>query len=464
MNSFVRLLPALRKVVLACLVVGLLGTAAWWVRHRQTSALQGFSFRTDTAAQGNLTATVSATGTVVPEEVIDVGAQVVGQIKEFGRDLDDSRKKIDYRSRVEEGTVLAKIDDALYAPDVDAARADLAVAEAEVLRCACDVDSARSRLYQTERDYERARKLSPGGSLAQADYDNFQNLYLTAKAAMPAAEAVLRKAQRAVDQKREALKKAEKNLGYCTIRSPVQGVIIDRRVNIGQTVVSSLNAPSLFLIAKDLRRMQVWASVNEADVGAIYRGQAVTFTVDARPNEVFTGQVYQVRYNANSTQNVVTYTVVVNCENVADDKDPDSFKLLPYLTANVQFQVDQRTDVLLVPNAALRWSPKPPMVAQEYRTGFEQAAAQKALRDEGKGNPAAAADRHARGTVWVEEGGFVKPVQVRTGLTDGSMTAVAAVLEGALTPGTPLVTGVNQAGPGGNVNPFAPKFFGNKAQ
>jgi HlyD family secretion protein len=462
MNSFVRLSSPLRKAVLAGLVVGLLGGASWWARQRQTSGAPGFSFRTEKAVRGNLTASVSATGTVVPEEVIDVGAQVVGQIKEFGPDLDDSRKKIDYRSRVEEGTVLARIDDALYAPDVDAARADLAVAEAEVRRAACDVDSARAKLYQARRDYERARELCPTGSLARADYDASQNLYLTAKAAAPAAEAVLRKARGAVDQKREALKKAEKNLGYCTIRSPVKGVIIDRRVNVGQTVVSSLNAPSLFLIAKDLKRMQVWAAVNEADVGAIFRGQAVTFTVDARPNEVFPGQVYQVRYNATSTQNVVTYTVVVNCANVPDDRDPDSFTLLPYLTANVQFQVDRRTDVLLVPNAALRWAPKPPMVAAEYRTGFEQAAAREAPGDEGKGGRAAADDRHARGMVWVEEGGFVKPVRVHTGLTDGSMTAVAAVLEGALAPGTPLVTGVNQAQPGGNVNPFAPKFFGNK--
>jgi HlyD family secretion protein len=464
MNSFVRLLSALRKVVLACLAAGLLGGAAWGVWHRQASGSRGFSFRTDKAVQGNLTATVNATGTVVPEEVIDVGAQVAGQIKEFGRDLDGSRKTIDYRSRVEEGTVLAKIDDALFAPDVDAARADLALAEAEVHRSQCDVDSARAKLYQTERDYERARRLRSSGMLAPVDYDTAQNLYLTAKAAAPAAEAILLKAQRAVDQKREALKKAEKNLSFCTIRSPVRGVIIDRRVNIGQTVVSSLNAPSLFLIAKDLRRMQVWASVNEADVGAVHRGQAVTFTADARPGEVFTGQVYQVRYNANSTQNVVTYTVVVNTENVPDDKDPESYKLLPYLTANLQFQIDERTDALLVPNAALRWSPKLPMVAGEYRPGFEQAARQKALRDEGKGNQAAA-DRHARGTVWFEEGGFVKPVRVRTGPTDGSMTEVVAVLEGALTAGTPLVTGINQPRPGGNVNPFfAPKVFGNKSQ
>ena len=144
---------------------------------------------------------------------------------------------------------------------------------------------------------------------------------------------------------------ARTNLGYTTIKSPVRGVIIDRRVNIGQTVVASLNAPSLFLIAKDLRRMQVWASVNEADIGHIRLDMPVRFTVDAYAGETFHGKVTQIRMNATMTQNVVTYTVVVTTDN-------SNGKLLPYLTANVQFEMDQRSDVLLVPNAALRWKPQ----------------------------------------------------------------------------------------------------------
>src|SRR5262249_12654673 len=148
------------------------------------------------------------------------------------------------------------------------------------------------------------------------------------------------------------LREAQVNLGYTQIRSPVDGVIVDRRVNVGQTVVAGLNAPSLFLIAKDLTKLQVWASVNEADIGNIHAGQSVRFTVDAYPKETFVGQVAQIRLNASMTQNVVTYTVVISTDN-------SQGKLLPYMTANLQFEVDRRHDVLLVPNAALRWKPQP---------------------------------------------------------------------------------------------------------
>jgi HlyD family secretion protein len=158
---------------------------------------------------------------------------------------------------------------------------------------------------------------------------------LQAKAGLAQAEAVLRRAQR--------------NLGYCTITSPVKGVIIDRRVNIGQTVVASLNAPSLFLIAKDLTRMQVWVAVNEADIGKIRPGQPVTFTVDAFQGETFRGEVGKIRLNASMTQNVVTYTVEIITDNA-------SGRLLPYLTANVQFELSRASYVLMVPNAALRWT------------------------------------------------------------------------------------------------------------
>src|SRR5208337_2698142 len=148
-------------------------------------------------------------------------------------------------------------------------------------------------------------------------------------------------AQKAVDQAQATLKKAQDNLSYCTIISPVKGVIIDRRVNIGQTVVSSLNTPSLFLIAKDLNRLQVWVSVNEADIGRIHPGQPATFTVDAYPGEVFPGEVGKVRLNATMTQNVVTYTVEINTDNSGG-------KLLPYLTANVNFLAGEATNALLV--------------------------------------------------------------------------------------------------------------------
>ena len=179
--------------------------------------------------------------------------------------------------------------------------------------------------------------------------------------------------------------------------------MIDRRVNIGQTVVSSLSAPSLFLIANDLRRIQVWISVNEADVGSISQGEPVTFTVDAYPGRLFHGTVGQVRLNATMTQNVVTYTIEV-------DTDNSDGKLLPYLTANAQFEIGRRHDVLLVPNAALRWQPRPGQIAPEAG----QRPHDRSRRDHGP-------DAGMRTTVWIEEGRFVRPAPVNVGLTDGGI-------------------------------------------
>ncbi len=182
--------------------------------------------------------------------------------------------------------------------------------------------------------------------MSQVDYDTDKANYEVAKANVSVARSGIAQAQADLD-------KAQRNLDFCIIKSPVTGVIIDRRVNIGQTVVSSLNAPSLFLIAEDLTKMQIWVAVNEADVARIKPGAPVTFTCDAFPGRQFEGTVGKVRLNATMTQNVVMYTVVVNTEN------PDKV-LLPYLTANVDFTVSKQTNALLVPNAALRWSPSSP--------------------------------------------------------------------------------------------------------
>jgi HlyD family secretion protein len=284
----------------------------------------------------------------------------------------------------------------------------------------------------------------------------------------------------------------------------VKGVIVDRRVNIGQTVVASLNAPSLFLIAKDLRRMQVWASVNEADIGKIHAGLPVSFTVDTWPNEVFRGTVNQIRFNATMTQNVVTYTVVI-------DTDNSNLKLYPYLTANVNFEVEKHPDVLMVPNAALRWTPKPTQVAPDVRAkvlplltgrggGREGANGGKTPGGAAKGGagpdakdvahgrtkivdadgsapasaPVAAAKpaRQERGRIWVKDEAYVRPVEVRLGVSDGSNTEIslaphreekddAAAAPPKLEEGTEVVVGEEVAIDTGDVtNPFAPKFFG----
>ncbi len=457
MKSSVSWLARVSRLVVIVLALVLLGGAGWGVWYWKNGSNKGPSFRTEALSRGNLVATISATGTIEPEEVIDVGAQIAGQIMEFGTDINDSTKTIDYRSHVEKDTVLARIDDSLYAPDVATARADVRLAEADVQRAQADLDTAKSKLSQTSRDWERAKR--SGTAMSESDRDSYLNAWETARSAVPAAEANLEKAKRTVDMKKAILAKAEKNLGYCTIKSPVKGVIIDRRVNIGQTVVASLSAPSLFLIAKDLRRLQVWAQVNEADIGNIHKGQTATFTVDAYPSDTFTGVVSKVRLNANMTQNVVTYTVEVTTDNPVDKDHPDG-KLLPYLTANLQFKVAERKGVLLVPNAALRWKPRSEEVAPEYRDEYVQSLRRRATQEDDKAG-SGEKKQHNRATLWVEDEGFVRPIKVRTGLTDGFRTEIVAVEseQVELKESMHVVTGTTQKGPIQDAdNPFVTKM------
>ncbi len=390
--------------------------------------------RTEPIKRGNVLSEISASGTVEPEEVVDVGAQVAGQIDSFGTDVNG--KPIDYGSVVDKGTVLAQIDYSLYAADVQQARANLTSAEAGVLQ-------AQAKLGQARQDWQRAQKLGPSEALAPSAYDQY-------KAAFEIAQANLAVAKAAVNQAQASLNRAQRNLGYCTIMSPVKGVIIDRRVNIGQTVVSSLNAPSLFLIAKDLRRIQVWVSVNEADIGHIHPGQPVIFTVDAFPGQVFHGQVGKVRLNAAMTQNVVTYTVEVSTDN-ADGK------LLPYLTANVQFIIGNHQNVLTVPNAALRWIPRDDQIAPDINraslaahVGLVSGPPSKASQS-GKSEP--------QRTIWVMKGNLVRPIIVRTGLTDGKVTEItgADLSEGmkvAIGDQAPRIANGSDGGP----SPFTPQI------
>jgi HlyD family secretion protein len=360
----------------------------------------------------DIVSTIEATGTVEPEEVVDVGAQVAGQIISFGNDKNG--KPIDYGSSVEAGTVLAQIDDSLYAADFAQANAQLTQTRANLLSAEANVMQMQAKLDQAARDWERAQKLGPSEALAPTTFDAYRAAYETTKANLAAANAAVEQSKAAIAQAEANLKRAQQNVAYCTIKSPVKGVIVDRRVNIGQTVVSSLNAPSLFLIAKDLTRIQVWVSVNEADIGHIKTGAPVTFTVDAFPGRIFRGQVGKVRLNATMTQNVVTYTVEVNTDN-ADGR------LLPYLTASARFETDRRSGVLAAPNAALRWTPSEKQIAPEYRHSENQAG-----RASSRSASPTAGDAPARATLWLEQDGMVRPVRVTVGLTDGTVTEVQA--------------------------------------
>jgi HlyD family secretion protein len=436
-----------KKLLLFLIPCLLIALALFWFWGG--SGHQSMPYRLAPVVRGNLEAVIGATGTVEPEEVVDVGAQVAGKIVAFGKDKNG--KPIDYGSHVEAGTVLARIDNSLYAADVKQNQAQLAQAKASYQRSQADLGQLRAKLVQTEADWRRAQQLGPSEALSQADFDAARSAYEVARANLNVGQAAVVQAKEGVSQAEATLAKAKQNLDYTTIRSPVKGVIIDRRVNIGQTVVSSLSAPSLFLIARDLNKMQVWASVNEADIGNIHPGQPVTFTVDALPGKTFQGVVGKIRLNATMTQNVVTYTVEVNTDN-------SSGQLIPYLTANLKFIVSERKNVLLVPNAALRWIPQPDQVAPDSQ---ETAGKRKARGSAAQPTAPAQAsqDETARGTVWLPEGIYVKPVKVRLGPTDGSSTEVQSQNlheDMQVVVGEQLKVEQNQESAG---SPFTPKIF-----
>ncbi|MFZ2448155.1 MAG: efflux RND transporter periplasmic adaptor subunit [Syntrophobacteraceae bacterium] len=428
-------------IVAAVAVVALLG-----VFFLKPGGSQSVSFRTASVERGDLQAAIGATGTVEPEEVVDVGAQVAGKIVSFGKDR--SGKSIDYGSEVEQGMVLAQIDDALYAADAAQARAQVEQAKAGVKRAEADLGQLQAKLVQAERDWNRAKKLGPSDALSQSDYDASLSGFEVAKANLEVGKASIIQAKDAVVQAEASLRRAQQNLDYCTIISPVKGVIIDRRVNIGQTVVSSLNAPSLFLLAKDLKRMQVWVAVNEADIGNIFPGQPVSFTVDAFPGHVFQGEVGKVRLNATMTQNVVNYTVEVVTDN-------SSGKLLPYLTANVKFILAGRKNVLLIPNAALRWVPQQEQVSPENRTRPE---VKKTSKVQAQSDPAAR-DGFSQGLVWTPRDALVASIPVRVGMSDGTLTEIQGE---SIKEGTQVVIGESrkEAATASTSSPFTPKLFG----
>ena len=461
-------LPRYLLILLGIAAVAAIAVVAWRFWFKKDVVLP--NLQTVAVKRGDVFASISATGTLEPEEVVDIGAQVTGQILSFGKDT--SGKSIDYGSQVEAGALLAKIDDSLYAINKKQAEAQLQQAlsavlsaEAGLLQNQARLEQARAQLNQATKDWQRAEKLGPSDSLSRSAYDTYQGAYEAAKANVAAAEAAceVSKAQIAtskatVMQAQAAIQLADRNLGYCTITSPVKGLVIDRRVDVGQTVVSNMSASSLFLLAKDLKKMEVWVAVNEADIGNIHSGQVVTFTVDTFPGTTFQGIVNKVRLNATMSQNVVTYTVEIDTAN-ADDK------LLPYLTASVKFEIDHKQDVLTVPNAALRWRPEDKQLAP----GVENPLAAKSGRRDSK-DGAKAADKPDKrkaqtGVLWVRDPSVpnrVKPLQVRTGISDGVVTEVTALGEEAALDGVEVVVAEQRGTDGADstetTNPFAPKF------
>jgi HlyD family secretion protein len=415
-----------KKIWIPALVV--IAFAAWALVGRGKSAEGGY--RLTSVERGNVEQVVTATGTLQATETVDVGTQVSGQI---------SAIYVDYNDHVKKGQLIAQIDPTILQQQVQSADASLA--------------QAKANLDQSQRQLTRTKDLYKTQVVTDADMDQAQYNYDVAKASY--------------EQATVNLERAKRNLAYADIRAPIDGVVVARNVDVGQTVAASFSAPTLFVIARDLSNMQILAAVDESDIGNIHDGQDVHFTVQAYPEENFTGTVRQVRLQSTTTDNVVTYGVVV------DVKNPDG-KLLPGMTATTDFVVDSAENVLKVQNVALRFRPTESMLAElqarrEARRGSGEAADSGAAAERtragrarqaesGSGSAGQARERaqaasdHAM--LWyVGSDGKVDAVPVKTGLTDGQYTVVSGppTLKSGL---QVIVAAVSGGGAGATTNPF----------
>ncbi len=374
-------------------------------------------YRTEKVDRGDVTMTVTATGTLSAVITVQIGSQVSGVI---------ARLYADFNSHVKKGQLLAELDPTPFQAQVEQRRAD---------RTKAQVDAANTKISS-----DRQARLLQSGLASQADYDGAKAQYDGARAQ--------------VEQASAALTQAETNLQYTKILSPIDGVVVDRQYDVGQTVAASFQAPTLFSIAQDLTKMQVQADVDQSDIGRVKVGQLARFTVDAYPDEEFRGRIAQIRLNATVTQNVVSYPVIIEVPN------PDE-KLRPKMTANVTIDVAAVHDVLRIPNAALRFKPEPGAAGvPQPAAGQGTAGANRPVQGGGAQTPeGAAAQMGQRGrgitgagaaftrpqtpraqTVWILGANKkLTPVEIRTGITDGHYTEVVS---GNLKPGDNIVAGL----------------------
>lgn len=438
----------IKWIVIALLVIG---AVVFWM-NRNGGDADAPNFRTAPVVKGDFVNKVQATGTLEPSELVDVGAQVTGEIKEFGTDTEGRR--IDYGSEVKAGQLLARIDDTIVELNIQRAEASVEQAKAQILNSNASVEQAKASISQAkanknkaDRDLDRAKKLGVGDALSQMSYDQYMTAAETTAANLESATAQLEtaKAQQASAQAQllsaqAQLKSELRNRDYTHISSPVDGTIVVRQVNVGQTVVSNMSASTLFLVARDLSKMQIWASVNEADIAKVHPGQMVRFTVDARPHENYTGTVNKIRPNATMSSNVVTYIVEIDIEN------PER-KLLPYMSANADFIVQEVKDALLVPDAAFDFTPAPKMIDPAFA---DKAPAPKPLAAELKGDADTEAAPTEPVTLWRKtDDHHVAPVRVLRGESDGTRSIVTLPEGETLEPGTELVTGLEVIIPAG---------------
>jgi HlyD family secretion protein len=315
----------MKRVIIALLIIAVVGAGAgaYYIRNRGTDV----QVNTSPVSRGDLVDTVGATGTLQAVVTVQVGSQVSGNISWLGAD---------FNSIVHKGQVVARLEPSLF-------EAQVAQAKANLTKSTADVEHSKVALTDAQTKYKRATELATRSLIPQSDLD-------AAKIAVDEAQAMLQSSQATVEQSQANLNQAQVNLDHCVITAPIDGIVIQRSVDVGQTVAASMQAPTIFIIAADLTKMQVNANIDEADVGRIRPGQTVTFRVDAYPGDEFTGQVAQIRLQPVVVQNVTTYGTIVNVPN-------GDLRLKPGMTANLKVQIAKRSDVLRVPNASLRFRP-----------------------------------------------------------------------------------------------------------
>lgn len=368
--------PKKKYLILGVIILLAILAFVFWPKGNKTS----LTLSTEKVKKGNLTTAVTATGTVEPITLVEIGTQVSGVI---------SKIYVDYNSEVKAGQVIAELDKRMLVSELESAQANL--------------ESRKVELQQQLRTYNRNKELWEKQAISKADWEDVQTAYETAKLAVTSSQA--------------AVFKAQTNLGYATIYSTIDGVVVSRAVEEGQTVAASFSTPTLFTIANDLTKMRVIANVDEADIGQVIEGQRVMFTVDAYPNDEFQGKVVQVRLEATTTSNVVTYEVVIDAPN------PD-LKLKPGLTANVNIYTLEENNVLIMPAKALRFTPDPEIISQIENIVVEQ-----------KDN-----NSSGKKSVWVKNGNTISQQNISIGTSDGINIQILDGLE----EGAEVITGVSQ--------------------
>jgi HlyD family secretion protein len=449
----------MRRAVIALLIIAVAGVGAWIYFVRRAGPEIGAV--TSPITRGDIVDAVSTTGTLQPVTTVQIGSQVSGNISYLGAD---------FNSIVKQGQIIAKLDPSLLQAQLEQSRANVLRSQADVAQSEANLARARVALLDAQQKYARAKQLDAKGLAPQADMDAAKIAVDTAQSSLQSSEAALNSAKASVNQSQANFNQAQVNLEHTIITSPVDGIVTQRSVDVGQTVASSLQAPTLFIIAVDLTKLQVSANIDEADIGRIRPGQRATFRVDAYPTDTFEGTVAQVRLQPVVVQNVTTYATIINAPNA-------DLKLRPGMTATLRVEVSQKTDVLRVPSAALRFRPTadvfealnqpvPPEALGGGRGGRGGRGGAPAAPQPSGAQSADTIDAlfaplppvESRGRVWTFADKQLKPVDVRLGITDGTFTEL---LESeSLNVDTQVVTGMTglvtrgQATPAAAGNPF----------